>query len=260
MVILHTLGLLGATLDIGASTGIIIDAESGTVLWERDCHRRMFPASTTKIMTALLVVEGTTPDENIVAPTDVRKIRESSLHLLPKEKLTADDLLKGILLRSGNDAAYTAAIHVAGSKEKFAAIMNDRAQELGCEDTHFTNPNGLHDANHYTTAFDLAIMARAAMKYDWFRSTVGMRAATIARTKNTKDTYLTNHNTWLGLDARALGVKTGYTSQAGHCFVGCAEQNGRTIITVQMKNSKDWVQDQVKMVDWAFSYGYTLGH
>lgn len=248
--------LNGPILDIKAVSGIIVDADSGDVLWEREPHRRMFPASTTKIMTALLVVEGMTPEERIAAPSDVRRVKESSLNLYPGEVLTADGLLKGILLRSGNDAAYTAAVHLAGNKKDFAQIMNDRAVELGCEDTHFTNANGLHDANHYTSAWDLAVMARVAMQYEWFSEVVGLRSCTIQRSKNTKDVSLNNHNRWLDIDGRALGVKTGWTTPAGHCFVGCASLNGRTIITVQLKSDRSWVEDQVRMVDWAFAYGY----
>ncbi|MBL8049218.1 MAG: D-alanyl-D-alanine carboxypeptidase [Chthonomonas sp.] len=238
-------------LSIKADAGIIIDAATGIVLWEKNPDAKMFPASTTKIMTGLLLLENTSPTDQVIAPRDVTSVGESSMNLRPREKLTASDLLTAIMLRSANDAAYTAAIHIAGSKEKFAAMMNERAAELGCSSTHFMNPHGLHNESHYTSARDLAIMARAAMHNEEFRAVVRQPASTISR-GDLREEEVSNRNRWLSLDSSADGIKTGYTKKAGRCFVGSATRNDWQVITVQL-HSPNWMADQPRMVDWAFT-------
>lgn len=245
------IALAQPALTIRAKAGIIVDAASGIVLWEKNPDAKMYPASTTKIMTGLLLIENTLPDDMIKAPRDVQSVGESSMNLVPGEKLSAVDLLTGIMLRSANDGAYAAAIHVAGSNKKFAAMMNERAAALGCSSTNFVNPHGLHHDQHYTSARDLAIIARAAMMNDQFRAVVRQPILSISRGDGGAE-EISNRNRWLGADPSADGIKTGYTRKAGRCFVGSATRDGVQIITVQL-NSTDWVADQPKMVDWAFA-------
>ncbi|MCE9557792.1 MAG: D-alanyl-D-alanine carboxypeptidase [Armatimonadetes bacterium] len=237
---------------LSATSAIVIDADSGVVLWEKNPDKRVFPASTTKVMTALLLLENTAPGDLIKAPKDVRKVGQSSLHLAPGEKVSSRDMLKALMLRSANDACYAIAVHVSGSVGDFSKLMNAKAEELGCTETHFVTPNGLHDSMHYTTARDLSTIAREAMKLESFRNVVRLQKSTIKRSVNKSDVTLENRNLWLGKDGSATGIKTGFTRPAGHCLVGSATRNGVSIITVIMK-SGDWIRDQENLVDWVFT-------
>jgi len=260
--------LTAGPVGISAASAIVVDDATGQVLWSRNPDTKRFPASTTKILTALLVRERTRPDEMIWAPNDVESVTGASLHLRPSEVLTAQNLLTGILSRSANDACYTAAVHIAGSVPKFADLMNARARELGATHTHFTNPHGLHEASHYTTARDLAIFARAAMKDAEIRDLVRERRHTIERSENQEDTLIISKNKYLDEDPTADGIKTGYTVPAGKCYVGSATRDGYRIITVVLK-SENWEADHRAMLKWAFGRyhgtdlaqtGVPLGH
>ncbi len=244
--------LVSHAIDVSAKTAIVIDASSGKVLWSKNPDSSMYPASTTKIMTGLLLVEHCRPDEIITAPPDIETVRESSMHLKPGEKVTARDMLYAIMLRSANDGCYAIAKHISGSVEAFSKLMNERARQVGCTNTHFHNPNGLNDLEHTTTAHDLALMARAAMKYPEFREAVRTYKYSISRSINTKDCVMINHDKWLKKDPTADGVKTGFTVPAGHCFVGSATRNGFRVITVVMK-SDHWQQDHQELLNWAFN-------
>jgi len=237
---------------IGAQTGTVIDKETGRVLWSKDADAQMYPASTTKIMTALLFLEATKPDDIVTAPPDVDHVTGSSLYLKPFEKVRAEDLAYAILLRSANDGCYAAAIHVAGSENAFVDLMNKRAKEIGCTGTHFTNPHGLHDPMHYTTASDLAMIAREAMKNEEFAKIARTESKSIWRSLNTEDTLITTHNKFLKQRPEATGIKTGWTVPAGRCFVGSSEHDGMSIITVVLK-STDWLSDTEALTDWTFS-------
>src|SRR5947209_8040193 len=239
-------------LDVSASSAIVMDAQSGKVLWSKDPNTPRFPASTTKIMTAMLLIERCLPTDVITAPPGVDKVEGASLHLVPGEQLTAQEMLYGILLRSANDGCVAVAYHISGSVPAFVQLMNQRARELGCKNTHFDNPNGLNDDEHTISAMDLAIIARAAMQYPAFREAAGSRKHTLQRTVNTQDRFLTNHNKYLEMDSTADGIKTGWTRPAGHCYVGSATRNGYRVITVLL-HSADWKQDHPKMLDWAFA-------
>jgi serine-type D-Ala-D-Ala carboxypeptidase (penicillin-binding protein 5/6) len=245
------LPLLGHAIDVTAKSAIVIDAATGKVLWAKDADALRYPASTTKIMTALLLLEHCSPDEIITAPGDVTKIKEASMHLKPFEQVTAHDILYAMMLRSANDACYAVACHVAGSVPAFSKMMNDRAKQLGCTHTHFDNPNGLNDALHYTSAHDLALIAREAMKREDFRQVVRTYKYEIHRSIDQKDRMMVSHNKWLAKDATADGIKTGYTVPAGHCYVGSATREGYRVITVVMF-SGHWQLDHETMLRWAF--------
>lgn len=248
-------GVGEAPAPLGAQSAIAIDAVSGKVLWSKAPDAARFPASTTKIMTGLLLAERCRPDEVITAPWDVKLVKESSMHLKPGEKVAARDMLVALMLRSANDGCYAVAMHVAGSVPKFAALMNERAEEIGCTGTHFNNPNGLNDPLHTTTARDLALIAREAMKNPLFASVVKIYKAKIERSVNKADEWMTNHNKLLPKDPTCDGVKTGWTNPAGRCFVGSATRQGWRAITVVLK-ANDWQKDTVALTDWAFArYG-----
>ena len=238
-----------------ALSAIAIDAASGKVLWSKDPDTARFPASTTKIMTGLLLAEHCKPDDVIVAPWDVTLVKESSMHLKPKERVKAKDMLAALMLRSANDGCYAVAVQLAGSVAKFADMMNERARQIGCTGTHFHNPNGLNDPEHYTTARDLALIGREAMKNPLFASIVKTYKIRIERSINTKDTWMVNHNKLLSKDVTVDGIKTGWTVPAGRCFVGSTTRDGWRAITVVMK-AKDWQKDTESLNDWVFArYG-----
>lgn len=236
---------------LSCQAAILIDESSGQVLFEKRADERVFPASTTKMLTALLLMERCRPDEIVRAPIDIEKVGESSLNLKAGEKLSIKDLLAGIMLRSGNDASAAGAIHVAGSVEAFCELMNERARQLGCTGSNWKNPHGLHDPEHYTTARDLVIIARAAMRYPEFRELVRTRKATIAREPGQTDTHIVSRNKFLSDDPTADGIKTGYTRPAGMCFVGSSSRLGYRLISVVMK-SDAWRSDTMDLINWGF--------
>jgi serine-type D-Ala-D-Ala carboxypeptidase (penicillin-binding protein 5/6) len=237
---------------ISAQSAVVMDWKTGKVLWSKAPDTRRYPASTTKIMTAMLLIENCKLDEVITAPADIEKVEESSLHLKPGEKVTTRDMLYALMLRSANDGSYAVARHISGSIEAFAELMNQRAAELGCTNTTFCNPHGLNNDDHMTTARDLALIARQAMQYQEFRDVVKTYKYTITRSINKGDSNLVSKNKWLKKDGTADGIKTGYTRPAGKCYVGSATRNGYRVITVVLK-SDDWQSDHKAMLDWAFA-------
>lgn len=240
---------------ITAAAGILVDAETGTVLWRRNADQRRPVASLTKVMTALLLLENTDLDDVITAPAGIASVQESSLHLADGERLSARDLLYAIMLRSANDACVAIAHHIAGSVPAFAEMMNARAKQLGCRNTHFTNPNGLPDPNHYSSAADMARITLAAMRHAEFRAAVRTRRYTLTRTGNPNDTLVVNRSQLLGKFEGADGVKTGYTRAAGRCFIGSATRNGRRVICVVL-NSRDLWADTKALLEYGFA-GFT---
>ncbi|MBL8087599.1 MAG: D-alanyl-D-alanine carboxypeptidase [Chthonomonas sp.] len=242
--------------EVLASSALIMDLQSGRILWQRSADVPMYPASTTKILTTLMLLERTKPTDVITAPAEVTQVGESSLHLQPGEQLTAANLALAMMLRSANDACFAVAVHLGGSQEGFAALMNRRAVELGCTHTNFVNPNGLHDPSHVTTAHDLAVIARAAMQRDDFRALCRTESAVLTRSLNQADRLVKSKNHLLGAGIGCIGIKTGYTVPAGKCFVGAATRNGWELITVVMK-SPDWQRDTTALIDWAYAH-YSL--
>ncbi len=239
--------------DVTAKSAIAIDGASGKVLWSKNADAPMYPASTTKIMTALLLIERCKPNDVIVAPPDIQNVKESSMHLKPGERVTAHDMLYAMMLRSANDGCYAVAMHISGSVPAFSQLMNERAKKLGCTHTHFDNPNGLNDPLHTTTAHDLALIARAAMRHPEFREAVKTYKYEISRSINQHDCTMVNHDKLLKIDPSIEGIKTGFTNPAGHCFVGSVTRNGFRVITVVMK-SAHWQRDDEDLTNWAFTH------
>lgn len=248
---LVSLSSCALAIDLKAKSAILVEDRTGVVLYAKDPDSIRYPASITKILTAILLLERTTPTEMIAAPLDTETVEGASLHLKPGERISASDLLKAILLRSANDACHALAVHVAGSDAGFAKLMNDRAKQIGCVRSHFMAPHGLPNDKHYVTARDMALIARESMKFPEICQIVRNRRAKIERPMNPLDVFLISKNKWLDADPSAEGIKTGYTKVSGSTFVGAASRNGFRVITVIL-GSEDWLSDQKTMVDWAY--------
>jgi D-alanyl-D-alanine carboxypeptidase (penicillin-binding protein 5/6) len=232
--------------------GAIIEEKTGKLLWGRDVSVPRYPASTTKILTTLLLLEKCKPDEVIVAPPEILKVGEASMHLQPGERVRAKSLAYALMLRSANDGCYSVAKHISGSVAAFAQLMNARAKQIGCKNTNFVTPNGLHDRAHATSPLDLCLIAREAMKREDFREIARTKVKVIDRSKNTADRRMESKNKFLWLDPSADGIKTGYTVPAGHTYVGSATRDGMRVIDSILFGPK-WKDDHKKMMDWAFS-------
>lgn len=238
--------------NVTAESAILIDATTGTVLSQKACHARRPPASTTKMMTAILALEHGGLDDVIIASPCASKTPFGSLHVKPGEKITLRDMLYALLMRSANDAAVCIAEHIAGTEPKFVAMMNEKAKEIGANDTHFVNPHGLHDPKHYSTAYDLALIARYAASMPEFNEIVGTKHHRITRSISKLDCTLKNTGRLLWKFDGADGIKTGYTKEAGHCFVGSATRNGWRLISVVLK-SKKTMDDSSALLDHGFT-------
>ena len=231
-------------LEVSARSAVLLDG--GDVLWEKNADEKSLIASTTKIMTALVVLEQADLEDVVQVDPAAVGVEGSSMYLKAGEELTVRDLLHGLMLSSGNDAAVALAIHVAGSVDGFAALMNDKAAQLGLETTHFANPNGLDDEGNYATARSLGLLASAAMEREDFRQIVSARTYTCA------GHAMTNHNKLLWQYPGAEGVKTGFTKHAGRILVGSAQRNGRRLVSVTINAPDDW-NDHRAMLDYGFS-------
>jgi D-alanyl-D-alanine carboxypeptidase (penicillin-binding protein 5/6) len=236
---------------IAAPSAILVDAASGQVLYERNPDAQRPMASTTKIMTALLFCENVKEDAVITASHYACITTGSSLHLHSGERVAAKDLLHAILMRSANDACVAAAEHISGSESAFVDRMNARAGELGCRHTHFANAHGLHSPDHYSSARDLATIARAAMQEPRIEEVVRTQYYTIERPSGSPDRSLRNHSHFLGKFPGADGVKTGWTVPAGHCYVGSATIHGWRLISVVL-HSPNYVGETKELMKYGF--------
>lgn len=237
---------LPAAPAITAKQAILIDGKSGEILFEKAAEERAYPASTTKIMTALMTLElcnryDIDIDTEITVPRESIGIEGSSVYLKAGESRTVEDLLYGAMLRSGNDAATALAICLGGNEENFVKMMNDKAKELHCSHTQFINPTGLFDENHYTTAKDLACIARTAMENDIFRQ--------ISATKSW-GTY-TNKNKTVFQYEGGTGIKIGFTEKSGRTLVASASRNGTELIAIVL-NDPNWFEDAYALMDYGF--------
>lgn len=235
-----------APMQLSAKCAVLMDAQTGEVLYEKNAGQRALIASTTKIMTGLLVCEQPDLDRTVTVPDCAVGVEGSSMYLKKGEKLTLRALLYGMMLHSGNDAALTLAIAAAGSEAAFVRQMNLRACALGLSDTHFANPHGLDSGENYSTALDLARLARAALENEMFRAVVSTKTIECAgRT-------LTNHNKLLWRYEGCIGVKTGYTRHAGRILVSAAERGEERLIAVTIADPDDW-RDHTALLDHGFA-------
>ncbi|MBR5110279.1 MAG: D-alanyl-D-alanine carboxypeptidase [Clostridia bacterium] len=232
-------------------SSILIEATTGQVLYEQNAHEPLPMASTTKIMTALVALERGDPDGLVTTGGNAFGVPGTSIYLSLGEQLTLRDMLYGLMLASGNDAAVAIAEHIGGDVDSFCEMMNARAADIGCENTVFATPHGLPAENHHTTARDLALIARTAMQNPAFREIVSTQRASIPWAGHEYDRILTNKNKLLSEYPGAIGVKTGYTKAAGRCLVFAAERDGLELIGAVL-NCPDWFQEAAALLDRGF--------
>ncbi len=237
---------------LSAKAALLMEAESGEILLEKNAHLPMGMASTTKIMTALVALERESPDRIISIPKEAVGIEGSSVYLIEGEELTLRELLYALLLSSANDAATAIAIAIGGSEEGFSALMNQRAKELGLQSTRFENPHGLYHEEHYTTAYELALITAQALSIPLFREIVSTYQKKIPHDGIPDVRLLCNHNKLLRTYEGAIGVKTGYTKKTGRTLVSAAERDGMTLIAVTLDAPDDW-RDHTAMLDYGFA-------
>ncbi len=245
---IHAKDSVPVALSTSAEAAILIECSSGDVIYELNADERLPMASTTKIMTALVVIETCGLDEVVSVPEKAVGVEGSSLYLKAGEYLTVRELLYGLLLQSANDAAAALAIYTAGSVEAFASLMNERAEKLCCVNTHFTNPHGLDDEEHYTTARELAMIAAYALENETFREIVSTKQYEIPDGEGGVR-ILFNLYRLLREDENVIGVKTGYTMRSGRCLVSAAERDGVRVIAVTLSDPNDW-NDHRKMLSY----------
>ena len=243
LTVLCCIPAVAEAVEVSATACVLMDADSGRVLYEKNGRQRMLIASTTKLMTALVALEqGTLTD--VVTVTASHMAEGSSMYLRAGEKLTLEELLYGLLLCSGNDAAL-ALTECAGGAAPFVALMNEKAAALGMAHTSFANPNGLDAEGHYSTARDMAALAAAAMDDPTFRRLCSSRRVTIGQRT------MENHNRLLRQVEGCVGLKTGYTKAAGRTLVSCAERNGCRLIVVTLRDGDDWA-DHAALYEYGF--------
>lgn len=227
-------------MQTSADAFCVINAVTGTVLCAKNESKKLPMASTTKIMTALLLCEYAKMDKWITVTKEMATVEGSSMGLLPGDKVTYHDLLYGMMLASGNDAANTTAISISGSVKKFVSLMNKKAKEIGLKSTHFETPSGLDSEHHYTTAYDLAILSAYALKNKSFAKAVKTEKTTLCYGNPPYNRTLKNHNKLLSYSSDYIGVKTGFTKKSGRCLVSAAERDNKRVITVTLHDPNDW--------------------
>lgn len=235
----------------GVAAAYLVEVD-GKTLWGNSVHSRLPPASLTKVMTALLVLERYQPEAVVTVNTQAAQETGSRLGLRRGDRMRMKDLLAAMLLNSANDACHALSAHVAGNHERFVALMNERARELGLVDTHFTNACGHDAAQHYSSAHDLASLAGKALQIEAFANLVAKKALQIANSDGTRTFQLENKNALIGRYAGAAGIKTGYTRQAGKCLIAFAQRKGSRVLLV-MLNAPDRWWGAAGILDQAFS-------
>lgn len=255
--------------NIVAETGVIIDARTGVILYNKQMDKQEEPASTTKMITGLLAMEKLDPNQIVTIDAETPFTGGSRIYLLEGEQITVKNLLYALFLESANDSAVALAKEMGGTTDKFADMMNKRAKELGAKNTNFVNPNGLHADGHLSTAYDLAMIAKGAMQNETFRKYVSTYQHTVPATNKQDTRYFYNTNRLL-YDTKTkvsangvlrpakyegvIGIKTGYTTEAGGCLVAGAERNGTELISVVMKSTdKGRFGDSIALLDWGFA-------
>lgn len=238
----------GDKLELSGESYILIDSISGRVLYEKNAHKKMPMASTTKIMTALIALEKAELNEEFTIPNEAVGVEGSSIYLREKEKISLEDILYGLMLRSGNDASVAIALHISDSMDDFIKLMNDKAKTIGALNTNFTNPHGLHNELHYSTAYDLALITKTAFSYLEFAKIMNTKSYISNREANN---YFYNKNKTLWEYKGGDGGKTGYTMRSGRCLVSSASRNNMRLIAVSL-NARDWFRDNYKLLDYGF--------
>ncbi|WP_342433920.1 D-alanyl-D-alanine carboxypeptidase family protein [Neobacillus sp. FSL H8-0543] len=241
-----------ASVSVSARGAVLMEQESGRILFEKDAYTKKRIASITKIMTAILAIESGKMDELVKVSVQATRAEGSSVYLKPGEKIKLEHLVYGLMLRSGNDAAIAIAEHVGGSLDGFVYIMNQKAREIGMLNTHFANPHGLDDhEDHYSTAYDMALLMRYAMKYKKFQKVTGTKVHKAPNPTESWDREWKNKNRLLTKYKYATGGKTGYTKRAKRTLVTTASKGDMSLIAVTINASDDW-NDHIAMFESGF--------
>jgi len=245
-------------LSLSCEAAVLLEQDTCSILYSKNAFRRMYPASITKMMTALLALERGNLEDLVTVSETAAGEPGSSMGLAAGDVFTLEDLLYGLMLNSGNDAAWAMAEHIGGTPQAFFDMMNRRAREIGAINTHFTNPHGLTDPNHYTTAFDLALIARTCLRHPFFKRLVATKEKDVIDATEEVRIKLANTNRLLWSYLGADGVKTGTTESAGQCLVASATRDGMKLLAVVL-NSQDRWSDAASMLDYGFE-NYRTAH
>ena len=237
---------------LSSLSAVLYEPESGRILYEKDAHTPRPMASTTKLMTALIAMEHCSPEQEVTVTAEAVRVEGSALGLRAGDTITMKDLITGLLLESGNDAANVAAYTVAGGIPAFAAMMNARAASLGMRDTVFVTPSGLDEGDHSSSAYDMALLAAEVLKNDLLAEICATKTAVIRFGNPPRDVAVSNHNKLLRLYPYAIGMKTGFTKKSGRCLVSAAEKEGVRLIAVTL-NGGDYWNDHMSLYDAGFS-------
>ncbi len=269
LIFLFCLQSLAYAVSVTAESAILVEVSTGRIIYEKNSTKQIYPASTTKMMTAILVIENCNLQDMVT-------ISETALQNIPSgyvtcdisagEEISVNDLLYALMLPSANDAAFALAEHVAGNVDAFADMMNNKAAEIGCKNTHFVNPNGIHDSKHYSTAYDLYLIAKYCMQNETFRNIVATKEYTLPSTNKHAATDRSFESTndllkpeKMNYYKTAIGIKTGHTSMAGYCLVSESSRDGLDFISVVLNSESDnkRFSDAVKLFDYGYD-NYTL--
>lgn len=243
---------------IQAPAAIVMDAQTGEVLMAKNIHEQRSPASLTKMLTTLIALEQASPRDVVTVSNQAARMNGASIGLSPGERVTVESLLISTFFRSGNDGATALAEHLSGSVASFANVMNTRARQLGMNNSNFRNPHGLDEANHYSTAYDLAVLTRRALENPGFASLAETNVERVNWGNSLRTVW--NINSFLWRFDGASGVKTGYTSQAGYCLAASATRGNRTLILVLLgaQTSNQRWNEAIKWLNYAFDNYYQL--
>ena len=237
-------------LEISAKSACLIVAESGEIVYEKEPYMKLPMASTTKMMTALVAAESGCWEEVATISVNAQNQEGSSIYLEENDRVKLSDLVSGMLLNSGNDAAVATAEHISGNSESFAKLMTERARKIGAVNTSFENPSGLDGENHYSTAYDLALIGSEVIKNEYLSPIIQSKEMKITN-QDGDVTYLRNHNKLLWSYEGMIGVKTGFTKKSGRCLVTAAKRDGITLVAVTLSDPCDW-KDHKEMLDYGF--------
>ena len=252
LALLSVLPASAAEPEVSAYAAVLYDPHSGAVLYEKNGYEVLPMASTTKIMTALLAFESGRSAEPVEITQEMVAVEGSSMGLKAGDVLTLGSIAEGMMMASGNDGANAIALFLGGDAESFAALMNDRAAEIGMEQTHFVTPSGLDAEGHGSTAYDMALLGAEAMRCPEFAETVGTEALQVEFLSPEKTVRYENHNRLLQLYADCTGIKTGFTKKAGRCLVSAAERDGAALVCVTLNAPDDW-NDHIALFEYGFA-------
>lgn len=239
-------------IGVSAQSAVLMCANNGEVLFQKNAHKQLSMASTTKIMTSLIALEAAIPETEITVTKEMVSVEGTSMGLLAGDSVSLRELVYGMLLQSGNDAANTVAYVIGGGPEGFAKLMNERAAEIGMENTNFVTASGLDDENHYSTAYDMALLACESIANPEFAAICSQKSARLTYGNPPYARTLTNHNRLLWKYEDTIGIKTGFTKKSGRCLVSAAERDGVVLVAVTLNAPSDW-NDHISMFEYGFS-------